>query len=391
MQCDYYDAGSCRSCEWMGRPHDEQLADLQRLSAAALARHGDLLWEPPVAGRESGFRSKAKMVVGGSVEAPTLGILDEHRRGTDLRRCGLLTPRLAAAMPVLAELVTRARLTPYDVPARRGELKQLVCLDAGDGPAGDGGLMVRAVLRSTEAVPRLRRQLPWLTGALAGVGARLVVLSANLQPLHAALPEGPDEVVLTEARTLPVPVGDVVLHLRPQGFVQTNLEVAGALYRTAAAWVSALVPAPAVVWDLYCGAGGFALHLAGPGREVVGVEVSAESVAAASRSRDERGVPVGGDGSARFVVGDATALDGSADLPAADLVVVNPPRRGLGDALCAALERSGARHLLYSSCAVPSLARDLDALPSWRAVRGRVLDMFPQTAHQEVLVLLERR
>ena len=47
--------------------------------------------------------------------------------------------------------------------------------------------------------------------------------------------------------------------------------------------------------------------------------------------------------------------------------------------------------MLYSSCNVDSLARDLAAMPSLRAVRGRVFDMFPQTPHTEVMVRLERR
>ena len=73
-----------------------------------------------------------------------------------------------------------------------------------------------------------------------------------------------------------------------------------------------------------------------------------------------------------------------------DLVVVNPPRRGIGAELAGWLERSGVPRVLYSSCHAPSLGRDLAAMPSLRPVRGRVLDMFPQTGHFEVLVELVR-
>jgi 23S rRNA (uracil747-C5)-methyltransferase len=71
-------------------------------------------------------------------------------------------------------------------------------------------------------------------------------------------------------------------------------------------------------------------------------------------------------------------------------VVVNPPRRGIGAELAGWLERSDAAHVLYSSCNVASLARDLAAMPSLRPVKARVFDMFPQTTHFEVMVLLER-
>ena len=75
---------------------------------------------------------------------------------------------------------------------------------------------------------------------------------------------------------------------------------------------------------------------------------------------------------------------------APELVIVNPPRRGIGKELCGWLESSDVRHVVYSSCNAQSLARDLAALPSFTARRARVLDMFPQTTHYEVMVLLER-
>lgn len=71
------------------------------------------------------------------------------------------------------------------------------------------------------------------------------------------------------------------------------------------------------------------------------------------------------------------------------LVIVNPPRRGIG-ALAGHIERSGVQNLLYSSCNVTSLARDLAAMPSLRPVAARAFAMFPQTRHHEVLVLLGR-
>ena len=55
------------------------------------------------------------------------------------------------------------------------------------------------------------------------------------------------------------------------------------------------------------------------------------------------------------------------------------------------LEQSGAAHVIYSSCNVGSLARDLARLPSYVTRRARLFDMFPQTSHHEVIVLLERR
>lgn len=372
--CHHFQAGRCRSCTWLGTPYDAQLVAKQQQVEDLL---GDLVgevgWLPPVASPQLGFRTKAKMVVHGTAAAPTLGILGPTGSGVDLRDCPLHTPGIRAALPVLADFVGRADLAPYDVPSRRGELKHLLVTESPDGE-----LMVRFVLRSQEPLARIRKHLPALQGDLPG----LVVASVNLQPEHKAVLEGDREIVLTDQQTLTMRVAGLHLHLRPQGFFQTNAAMAAELYRRARSWVAEV--APRSVWDLYCGVGGFGLALAAPGRQVTGVEVSAEAVAAATQSAADAGLT-----DVRFQAGDATAY-ALARTAAPDLVVVNPPRRGIGADLAGWLETSGTGHVLYSSCNAQTLARDLTAMPSLRPVRAQLLDMFPNTAHHEVLVLLER-
>jgi 23S rRNA (uracil747-C5)-methyltransferase len=373
MQCSYYDAGRCRSCTLLDRPYSEQLAGKQLHCRSLLADHRDLQWLPPVASAESGFRNKAKMVVGGTARNPTIGILDAQGRGVDLSGCGLCAPGLQAVFPVLAAFIKQARLTPYDVPRRSGELKYLIVTES-----PDGGLMLRLVLRSEQLVARVRSHLPALLQALP----QLKVVSANLHPEHKAVVEGEREILLTEQSTLRMGVNGLDLHLRPQSFFQTNTAVAAELYRQGRAWVDEL--APSSVWDLYCGVGGFALHCAAEARDVVGIETSREAVASAELSSRQAGLD-----RVRFQSGDATAFAVAAEA-APDLVIVNPPRRGIGRELCGWLESSSVQHVVYSSCNAVSLARDLAAMPSFTARRARVLDMFPQSAHYEVMVLLER-
>lgn len=371
----------------MGQPYDAQLAAKDAHCRTLLAAHAATLgtdeprWLPPVSGPESGFRNKAKMVVAGTVDEPVLGILDHDGHGIDLTDCGLYPASLQATFAPLARILARARVAPYDVPARRGEAKYVIVTQSPDDE-----LMVRFVLRSQEAVSRLRKHLPSLQAALP----RLVAASVNVQPEHKAVLEGDLEIPLTDAETLPMRLGGVTLHLRPQSFFQTNTLVARALYEQAATWVDDA--SPASVWDLYCGVGGFALHVATPaggsagsGRTVHGVETSGEAVVAAARSAADAGL------AATFEAGDATAfaLASSPD-DAPDLVVVNPPRRGIGAELAGWLERSRARHVVYSSCNVDSLVRDLAVMPSLRPAQARVLDMFPQTKHYEAITLLTR-
>src|SRR5690606_24091211 len=186
VRCDYFDAGVCSSCTLMGVDYDAQLAGkvahAERLLAPWTdAAEAQVQWLPPVASRPEAFRNKAKMVVGGTIDAPTLGILDAARRGVDLRGCGVLSEGLRAALPPIAAFITRAQLTPYDIPARRGELKNVLLTES-----PDGRLMLRFVLRSSEPLARIRKHLPGLLAELP----QLAVVTANLLPEHTAVLEG---------------------------------------------------------------------------------------------------------------------------------------------------------------------------------------------------------
>lgn len=383
MRCDYHDRGLCDSCTLIDQPYAQQLTAKQDGVRALLDGGGadtsGLTWLEPVASAESGFRNKAKMVVAGTVRHPTLGILDPRGRGIDLRECPLYPEPIGRALPIVAAFCTQLRLLPYDVPKGRGELKHVLVT-----VSPDGELMLRFVLRSAKLLGRIREHLGLLLQALPG----LRVVTANLQPEHQAVLEGPVEHVLTDGDSLSMPINGIPLRLRPRSFFQTNTEVAAALYRQAVEWARELEPAEVV--DLYCGVGGFALHLAAADRRVHGVEISVEAVEAARQAAAEMGLPWSGPGAVTFTAGDATAVERSleGEVP---LVVVNPPRRGLGVELAQRLEDSQVRSLIYSSCNARTLARDLAAMPSWRPVQARLLDMFPHTGHSETAVLLQRR
>ena len=125
-----------------------------------------------------------------------------------------------------------------------------------------------------------------------------------------------------------------------------------------------------------------------PHARLTGVEVSAQAIEGAREAATAAGID-----NADFLTGDATAwaaaeADGPEGPP--DAVVVNPPRRGLGGELAGWLERCGVRDVIYSSCNPTTLAADLEAMPSLRVVAGRYVDMFPHTAHAEVIVSLRR-
>lgn len=317
------------------------------------------------------------MVVGGTAEAPILGILQPA--GTlELAHCPLYPPAIRDAWPIIRAWLSTVSIASYDVSRRTGELKYLILTAA--SPEPDGALMLRLVLRSKEALDRVRKRLPELLIQLT----RLQVVSVNLQPEPKAILEGVEEIVLTECATLPMLVNDLTLYLRPQSFFQTNSAMAAALYQCATSWLQVMQPTS--VLDLFCGVGGFALHAARalPSAQVTGVEFSSEAILAARASAHAAGLK-----NASFYAGDALAI--AKNLPRTACIIVNPPRRGLGPALCEFLEQSGASDVIYSSCNIETLAPDLLCLPSFQPQTAQLLDMFAHTPHFEVIVWLKRQ
>lgn len=426
MLCQLHDASLCRSCPNLDLPLAQQLQLKQSAVQATLAGQVEAAaWLEPFASAPSHFRNKAKLAVSGTTHAPVLGLVDRFDNGTDLTSCPLHVNEIKAALAPLTRAITRMGLQPYSIVKRRGELKHVLIT-----ASANGQLMVRFVLRSTAQLPAIRKGAPRLQSELPG----LRVLSVNIQPRPAAILEGEREIILSQDSTLDMPLylpelgadGVVVnnkksvlpLVLPPQSFFQTNSDVAAGLYAQARAWARdyaggqavALTGEPGVdepgaggsgaggahpdatqssqsIWDLYCGVGGFALALAQPGAQVLGVEVSAPAIDGARAAAAQLGLT---SPQVRFEAGDASILDASGqvyghDKP--DLLVVNPPRRGIGE-LAASIEGSGIKRVLYSSCNPASLAKDLEVMSSYRVRRARLFDMFPYTNHAEVLVEL---
>lgn len=416
MLCQLHDASLCRSCPNLDLPLAQQLQLKQSAVQATLAGQVEAAaWLEPFASAPSHFRNKAKLAVSGTTHAPVLGLVDRFDNGTDLTSCPLHVNEIKAALAPLTRAITRMGLQPYSIVKRRGELKHVLIT-----ASANGQMMVRFVLRSTAQLPAIRKGAPRLQSELPG----LRVLSVNIQPRPAAILEGEREIILSQNSTLDMPLylpelgadGVVVnnkksvlpLVLPPQSFFQTNSDVAAGLYAQARAWArdyaggqaGALTGEPGAggahpdatqssqsIWDLYCGVGGFALALAQPGAQVLGVEVSAPAIDGARAAAARLGLT---SPQVRFEAGDASVLDASGqvyghDKP--DLLVVNPPRRGIGE-LAASIEGSGIQRVLYSSCNPASLTKDLEVMSSYRVRRARLFDMFPHTNHAEVLVEL---
>lgn len=376
MNCVEFLAGRCNSCTQLSVPYSEQLAIKQQQLAALLSPIAGAVLMPAVESKEQGFRTKAKMVVFGTTDAPVLGILN-GQTPVDLSACPLYPSAFASAFALIKSFIQRAALTPYQVKQKQGELKLILLSQS----QHSGRFMLRFVLRSKNCLASIQKHLPWLQQQWP----ELEVCSVNLQPVHMAVLEGPEEILLTPQEVLREELNGIPLYLTPQSFFQTNTVVAAALYATAQQWAEAI--SGQRLWDLFCGVGGFGLHLACKQKwNLTGIEIAPKAIASATRSAAELGLT-----EVTFQALDAAAFAKASEF-APDLLLVNPPRRGLGAALCQSVMALQPAWLIYSSCNPETLASDLLVLSKdYQLLKVQLFDMFPHTQHAEVLTLLQRR
>lgn len=366
--CRHYQSGHCRSCDKMNIQNDERLKAAEARLSAVLG----IPTLPSFQGNPWGFRDKIKLSVSGTVTTPILGLLlPDLSSGIELIDCPVQAEALNKELPALLKFITKWNLTPYHIPSKRGELKGLIL----SWSPTTGEKMIRFILRSKESLDRIRLGLEELSS--------FTVVSVNIQPIPHAILEGEEEIILTKTKHITHKTTGPVLFYSPQSFMQTNSNVASALYATATQWLKPWSSLRAL--DLYCGVGGFALHLASAGMEVKGVERNSSAISTASLAAVHNGYSV------EFLARDAEGIESLWNQWAPSVVVVNPPRRGLGDTL-SLIEKHLPEVLLYSSCNVDTFEADYNRLKTiYDAKQTQIFDMFPYTNHFESLTLVVRR
>lgn len=337
-------------------------------------------WElaPSQASQTTGFRNKAKLTVTGSLEKPILGLggdidLDQ---GREILNCTLHHPFINQLLNFMPEFITLCKLPPYQIKLKKGELKGIIIYYSESSQEA----YLRFILRSKESLDRIKKNLSLLKERYP----QLTSISANIQPVPHAILEGEEEVFFTENKFIHHKIKDLSLRLSPQGFVQTNQNIAEKLYETAAQWVKELKIKK--FSELFSGQGAFSFSVSPFIDSGLGIEINPEAVAEANRSAKSLSLK-----HLNFISADAKDVEAEVKSFNPDLVLVNPPRRGLGESVeifC----KTSYPYIIYSSCSVESLAQDLNKLsPFYKIVKAQIFDMFPHTEHFETLVLLQKK
>ena len=183
-------------------------------------------------------------------------------------------------------------------------------------------------------------------------------------------------------------IGNVKYQISPLSFFQVNPVQTRKLYERALEYAE--VESGETVWDLYCGIGTISLFLAQKAKQVYGVEIVPQAIEDAKHNAKLNGFT-----NAEFYVGKAEDV-----LPkkyreeniSADVIVVDPPRKGCDEALLQTIVQMRPKRVVYVSCDSATLARDLKYLTNegYHIVKGTVVDQFPHTVHVETVTLLQR-
>lgn len=180
-------------------------------------------------------------------------------------------------------------------------------------------------------------------------------------------------------------IGEFKFNISPQSFFQVNPIQTEILYKKALEFAN--LDGTQTVFDAYCGAGTISLFLAQGAKKVYGVEIVPEAIANAIENAENNNIT-----NAEFIVGEAEKV-----IPnliekgiKADVVVVDPPRKGCDPELLNAIARMSPPRIVYVSCDPGTLARDLGILKELGYTTKEIqpVDMFPQTAHVENACLL---
>lgn len=373
----------CGGCAYRHITYAAELAVKETAVRDAFRRLGGI--DAPVrpilgAAQPDGYRNKAQYPVGVDRDGRMISGFYAKRshRIIQCPDCALQPPLFGAIQREVLRLAVRYGIPPYEEGAGKGQLRHIYLRQG----AVSGEVMVCLVTVSAGL-----KGLKPLAEELAAGFPEIAGVVANENPLDTNVILGPEFRVLWGKGSITDRLCGVELELAPQAFYQVNHDQAEVLYRKALEY--ARLGPGMVLLDLYCGAGSIGLAAAGQVREVIGVEVVPEAVENARANARRNGI-----GNARFLCGDAgaaaQALAREGIRP--DVVIVDPPRKGLGAEVIPAIASMMPERIVMVSCNPATAARDAALLTEkgYAASEVQPVDLFPRTVHVETVVLMSR-
>lgn len=363
--------GVCGGCSMQHLESRAQVAVKQRVLEDNLQRIGKVKPEtilPPIYGQSWGYRQRARLSVRHVLkkEKTLVGFRETNGKYVaDIAHCEILTPKMAALLPLLANLNERLSI--------RESVPQI------EVAVGDNVdvLVLRIMAPLSAADEVLLKQF---------ADAHQVQFWTQTDGLETVKPFYPLDA---PALSYSLPEFGITMPFAPTEFTQVNSDLNRLMVSRA---LRLLKPqAHERIADFFCGLGNFTLPIARSGAQVMGIEGSDALVKRAVQSAQFNGLS----GNTEFRMMNLFDMDSSllATLEKFDKWLIDPPRDGAIQLVQAIHNYTAPKRIVYVSCNPGTLARDADVLVNQKGYilkAAGVMNMFPQTSHVESIALFER-
>jgi 23S rRNA (uracil1939-C5)-methyltransferase len=365
----------CPACPRFGEPG---IAASARGALDSLARAHGLPEVPVISGRTSGFRLRARLAIRGRLGTPKLGLFElGTHRVVHIPNCIVQHPLINRVAAVVRRALVEARVTSYSDGAHLGLARYLqVVVERGSQTA-------QVVIVANSATPEPLAACLDLIRERLGNELHSLWFNANLERSNTIL--GPNFQNWCGPESVVEHFGGAAVHYPPGAFGQNNLDIAQSIIEH----VRPQIPEGARVTEFYAGVGAIGLSVLGRTSQLRMNEVGAHSL---------RGLELG---LAQLEAADRAKISvvpgpaGASCLAAAgsEVVLADPPRKGLDPELTGYLGEQPPERFVYVSCGLESLLHDTAQLTSRGRLRLRALNAFnllPFTEHVETVAHFER-
>ena len=381
-RCAFYK--QCGGCQIQALSYEKQLEYKKKKVLNNLQRIGgfDHLPEFDLIGMEEPYhyRNKAQFPFGTDKNGRLVTGFYAGRTHSIISntRCYLGVEENEQILEIILEHLKKYQIPAYEEQTGKGLLRHVLIRKG----FTTGELMVCLVLNGT-MMPKMKE----LAERLANIpGMTSITINVNTKQTNVIM--GQEMRSVWGQDYITDYIGNVKYQISPLSFFQVNPVQTAKLYERALEY--AQIEKGETVWDLYCGIGTISLFLAQRAEKVYGVEIVPQAIEDAKRNALLNGFT-----NAEFYVGKAEEV-----LPKkyreegirADVIVVDPPRKGCDEALLQTIVQMSPKRVVYVSCDSATLARDLKYLTGegYEVMKGTVVDQFPHTVHVESCVLLTR-
>lgn len=387
-------ARQCGGCQIQELSYEAQLDFKSKKVRGNLERIGGFAPElldqimEPICGMDEPFyyRNKAQFPIGTDKEGKIVtgfyaGRTHQIIPNTD---CALGVRQNQEILKIIVDFMNEYRISAYDETTQRGLVRHVLIRYGFKTKE----IMVCMVING-DNLPHSEKLVDKL---IQIEGMTSITYSVNRENTNVIM--GKEIGVLWGHSYITDYIGDVKYQISPLSFFQVNPVQTEKLYGLALEYAD--LKGEETVWDLYCGIGTISLFLAQKAKKVYGVEIVPQAIDDARNNAKINGIE-----NAEFYVGKAEEVlpqyyaqyeREHGEKAYADVIVVDPPRKGCDETLLQTMVQMKPERIVYVSCDSATLARDLRFLceNGYELKRARAVDQFPMTTHLEVITLLQR-